>query len=205
VIPAPLTTTRRALHGVAELLLAGPQHAECKRIQLVALPGGFGTRFTPDLRVEGTSVVADGARAAIDGRTIRDLGSELGITPQLLSHVYHDGSGVDLDEVLHVDEGSAVRLVAAYTIGDEALQAFAPTETPVLWPEHFDIAVTVDQVNYGVSPGDSFLPVPYMYVGPWEPPAVDDFWTQPFGAARELPGSVAETVAFFEEARARLA
>jgi hypothetical protein len=25
----------------------------------------------------------------------------------------------------------------------------------VLWPEHFDVGITVDEVNYGVSPGDS--------------------------------------------------
>jgi glucose 1-dehydrogenase len=35
----------------------------------------------------------------------------------------------------------------------------------VLWPEHLDLAVTVDAVNYGVSPGDDAVPAPYLYGG----------------------------------------
>jgi hypothetical protein len=196
--------TRRSLHGVAELLLAGPQHAACQKITLRALPGGFGTTRTPDLRVEGTTVVAGDRRAEIDGRTPRELGDELGIEPHGLGHVYHDGSGVGLDDVLRVDADAARRLADAYAIGDAALRAFAPAETPVLWPEHFDIGISVDEVNYGVSPGDSSLAVPYMYVGPWTPPPVDDFWTQPFGAARELAPTADEVVAFFAEGRDRI-
>ena len=38
---------------------------------------------------------------------------------------------------------------------------------PVLWPEHFDLAIDVDEVNYGVSPGDGYHGAPYAYVGPW--------------------------------------
>ena len=52
----------------------------------------------------------------------------------------------------------------------------------MLWPEHFDVGITVDRVNYGVSPGDASIGSPYAYVGPWEVPA-GEFWTQPFGAA----------------------
>jgi len=55
-----------------------------------------------------------------------------------------------------------------------------------------------------VSPGDALLGSPYMYVGPWEPPAADEFWNQPFGAARELTDDVDDVVAFFDEGRARL-
>jgi hypothetical protein len=50
-------------------------------------------------------------------------------------------------------------------IGNGALMAFS-RQQPVLWPEHFDVAVTVAGVNYGVSPGDSYHPLPYAYVGP---------------------------------------
>ena len=201
-----LTTTRRALHGVAELLLAGPQHAVCGRITLRPVPGGFGTTHTPDLRVEGTAVVAGDLRADIDGRTPRELGETLGIAACGLAHVYRDGSGVGLDDRLTVDADAADRIARAYALGDEALRALAVDQNPILWPEHFDIGVSLDEerVNYGVSPGDSAIEVPYMYVGPWEPPPVDDYWSQPFGAARELPESVDEIVAFFEEARQRL-
>ena len=199
-----LATTRRALHGVAELLLAGPQHADCQRIQLLPRPAGFGTRFTPDIRVEGTDVVVGDSRAAIDGCTIRELGAALGLEPQSLGHVYRDGSGVDLDEVLHVDADAARLVAAAYALGDEALRAFAPDQTAILWPEHFDLGITLAEVNYGVSPGDSSLPLPYVYAGPWELPPADDFWNQPFGAARDLPPTVEDVVAFLEEARSRL-
>ena len=84
--------------------------------------------------------------------------------------------------------------------------AFAPGEEPVLWPEHFDVGITVDEVNYGVSPGDGFNAEPYAYVGPWQVPAADEFWNAPFGAARDLDslGTVEAVRRFFEEGRARL-
>ena len=55
----------------------------------------------------------------------------------------------------------------------------------MLWPEHFDIAIRVDDVNYGVSPGDDYLNEPYAYVGV-DPVPDDEFWNAPFGAARPL-------------------
>jgi hypothetical protein len=55
----------------------------------------------------------------------------------------------------------------------------------VLWPEHFDIGISVDEVNYGVSPGDVHMDEPYAYVGPWSP-REGSFWNTPFGAARPL-------------------
>lgn len=196
--------TRRSLHGVAELLLAGPQHAACRKIRLRPLPGGFGTSYEPDLRVEGVSLVAGDRRADIDARTPRELGEELGVLPVTLANVYSDGSGVGIDDRLEVNGADADRIARAFAMGGAALAVVAPDETSILWPEHFDVGISVDEVNYGISPGDATIPVPYMYVGPWQPPAVDDFWNQPFGAARELPGSVDEVVAFFEAARARL-
>jgi len=196
--------TRRSLHGVAELLLAAPQHAACGRITLRVLPGGFGTTHTPDLRVLDASIVAGDRTAGIDGRTAREIGDELGIVPGTLESVYRDGSGVGLDDRLLVDAEAAARIDAAYALGDAALRALAPDQVPVLWPEHFDLGISVDEVNYGVSPGDATIHGPYMYVGPWRPPAADEYWNQPFGAARELAGSVEDVVAFFEEGRLRL-
>jgi len=200
------TATRRALHGIAELLLAGPQHSACGEISLRPVPGGFGTTHTPDLRVEGTAVVAGDQRAEIDGRTPRELAEFLGINARGLAEVYRDGSGVGLDDTLTVDGAAADRIARAYAVGDEALRALAPDQQPILWPEHFDIGIGLERerVNYGVSPGDGTLEVPYMYVGPWDPPPVDDYWNQSFGAARELPDSVDEVIAFFAEARQRL-
>jgi hypothetical protein len=80
------------------------------------------------------------------------------------------------------------------------LRAFAPQEQPVLWPEHFDLSITVDEVNYGVSPGDAAIPAPYAYIGPWQLPA-GEFWNAAFGAARDLEelGSTDAVAAFYAE------
>jgi len=199
-----LAHTRTSLHAVAELLMAGPQHAVSGTIRLRPVRRGFGTTQEPDVRVEGTHVVTGNQRAEIDGRTARQLGEELGVAGREVSGLYHDGAGVGLDEPLLVDAAASARIAESYAIGDEALRALAPDQTPVLWPEHFDLGITVDEVNYGVSPGDAGLDVPYMYVGPWELPPPDDYWNQPYGAARELPGSVADVLGFFEEGRRRL-
>jgi hypothetical protein len=55
-------------------------------------------------------------------------------------------------------------------------------------------------VNYGVSPGDAHLEVPYAYVGP---PGVvaGAFWNAPFGASRPVSdlGDATTTAAFFRE------
>jgi hypothetical protein len=203
-----LAVTRRSLHGVAELVLAGPQYRAAGRIRLGVVPGGFATVLTPVLRVDGDRVVAaDGAAAAISGRTARDLGTELGVTPGRPEGVYDTGSGVELDEVLSLDPGQAEVILSALATGHDALTAFAPGETPVLWPEHFDVAIRVGDVNYGVSPGDGFIGVPYAYVGVAAVPEGDGFWNAPFGAAvalREL-GDAAAVAGFFAEGRTRAA
>ena len=76
--------------------------------------------------------------------------------------------------------------------GDAGLRAFA-AEEPVIWPEHFDLAVSLDEVNYGVSPGDGGHRDPYAYVGPWTP-REGEFWNASFGAVRaavDLPDAAA--------------
>lgn len=61
-------------------------------------------------------------------------------------------------------------------------------------------AVTLDEVNYGVSPGDDAIPEPYAYVGPWTP-QTGDFWNASFGAARLLT-ELTDVLAFFQKGRA---
>ena len=200
---ATLITTRRSLHAVGELVLAGPQHAQTGEISLRALPGGFGTAHTPDLRVEGTDVVGAEATVGITGLTPAALGRALGVEARGLADLYPDGSGIGLDDVLEVDPDAAARVAAAFAAGDEALRALAPDETPILWPEHFDIGITVGQVNYGVSAGDSYLAVPYAYVGPWSVPTGDDFWNAPFGRALPVE-EIEDLLAFFTDGRDRL-
>ena len=193
-------TTRRSLHGVAELLVAGPQYRAHGTIRLRATPGGFGG-VAVALRVDGADLVWDGGRAPLTG-TYRGLAAAAGIEPGAPEGVYHDTSGVDADAEIAVDPGAAAELADWFARGDAALRVLAPTQEPVLWPEHFDLAVGAGEVNYGVSPGDAGHPAPYAYVGPWTP-REGPFWNAPFGALR-LAGEVPTTeslTAFFAEGR----
>jgi hypothetical protein len=201
-----LAVTRRSLHGVAELVLAGPQYRATGRLRLRVVPGGFATTLEPRLRVDGSLVAGEGGQAvALSGRTPRALGAELGVAAGRPEGAYDGGSGVDPDEVLAVDPGQAGVITGALALGQDALTAFAPGESPVLWPEHFDVAIRVHDVNFGVSPGDGFIEEPYAYVGVSPLPAGDAFWNAPFGAAvplRELAG-VSAVTGFFAEGRER--
>jgi hypothetical protein len=64
----------------------------------------------------------------------------------------------------------------------------------------------VDEVNFGVSPGDDFHPGPYAYVGPWRVPPLDGYWNAPFGALREPDdiGTRVALLAFYREAAERV-
>jgi hypothetical protein len=201
-----LARTRRSLHAVAELVLAGPQYRATGKLRLRVVPGGFATVLAPELRVIGAGVVgAGGAAVPIDGHTARAVGAELGVTAGRPEGAYNDGAGVDPDETLTLDPDQADVLLCALSVGHDALVAFAPAETPVLWPEHFDVAIRVDDVTFGLSPGDGFIEEPYAYVGVSRPPAGDAFWNAPFGAAvplTELPDAAAVT-AFFADGRTR--
>jgi hypothetical protein len=201
-----LVIARRSLHAVAELVLAGPQYRATGKLRLRVVPGGFATVLAPELRAIGTGVVGDGGAAVpIDGHTARAIGAELGVTAGRPEGAYADGVDVGPDQTLTLDPGQSDVIMGGFARGHDALIAFAPAETPVLWPEHFDVAIRVQDANFGVSPGDGFIEEPYAYVGVSRPPAGDGFWNAPFGAAvplSELPDSAAVT-GFFAEGRRR--
>jgi hypothetical protein len=124
--------------------------------------------------------------------------------------VFKPTTPCDLDAPLIVDADAAQRLADWYALGDEALRRLTieiADDQPsgvTLWPEHFDVGIRAGEVNYGVSPGDSQVPEPYLYVGPTglDLPATDDaFWNQPFGAAVtwESIGSVEGALDFFRQ------
>jgi hypothetical protein len=195
-----LTQTRRAWHSLAELVLAGPQYRAGGTIRLRVVPDGFATVVAPDLRVAGGYLMVGAAALPIDGSTPALLAAAAGVAVGAPDGLYHDGSGVAADEVLALDEAAAAVLADAFGRGDAALRAFAPDATPVLWPEHFDVGITVDKVNYGVSPGDGYLARPYAYVGPHGGPPAGEFWNAPFGAAKPV-SEVPDLVAFFQAGR----
>lgn len=200
-----LETTRQTLHGVAELVLAGPQYAQSGTIRLRVTPRGFGTVATPDLRVEELELVGPATRTPLTG-TFASLARAAGVEARPLRDVYDEGPAVGPEDPVVVDAAAVDVIVDAVGRGDAALRTFAPDQEPVLWPEHFDLAITVAEVNYGVSPGDAHLPEPYAYVGPWAP-REGAFWNAPFGATRaltELP-DVESLVDFFQTGSQRAA
>lgn len=199
-----LVSTRISLHALAELVLAGPQHLRTGRIVLAVRPEGFGTILEPELSVQGAEIVTgDDRRIPLDGRTIAAVAHDAGVEPHALDDVYSDGSGLDEHHVLSIDARAAAEICDAFNRGDAALAAFAPGETRALWPEHFDVGVTRNEVNYGVSPGDGFLDLPYAYVGPWSRDGLSgSFWNAPFGAARPV-SEIDDLVAYFTEGEAQ--
>lgn len=197
-----LGPTRRALHGVAELLLAGPQFRASGTIRLVVSAGGFRTLRDPVRAVDLADLVVDGRRFPLDGTTCAALGAAAGLDVGAPQGLYHDGSGVAPDQPLTVDPVAARVLADCWAYGDEALRTLAPGEQPILWPEHFDVGIRTEDTNYGVSPGDGYLPEPYAYVTPPAPRA-GGFWNAPFGAARPVRdlGGVDGVLDFFREGR----
>jgi hypothetical protein len=204
-----LVPTREAWHRLAEHVLAPARYAADGQISLEVTPGGFGTPEvgTPSMRVavDGQQLVVTRAGREIRcvPRTLREAADLLGIEPGLPAGVYPPATPCHPGEPLAIDPAAARELADWYRIGAEALAGLAPGEPARLWPEHFDLGVSVDRVNYGVSPGDTVIGEPYAYVGPWD--ALDDpegFFDRSFGAARtwrEVP-TVADLAAFFRTA-----
>jgi hypothetical protein len=194
-----LTATRRSLHAVAEQVLAGPQYRDSGTIRLRVTPGGFGQVKGP-LRVEGGELVTDGRRIPLVGK-IADVAAAAGVEAGVPDGLYSDHAEFGSDEALAVDLAAAGVLADWFARGDAALRAFADEE-PVIWPEHFDLAIATGEVNYGVSLGDGGHAGPYAYVGPWTP-RQGAFWNASFGALRgadELPDADA-VAAFFAAGR----
>ena len=178
--PSDLTATRRSLHAVAESVIAGPQHRLHGTIRMGLRPGGFGGTAL-DVAVDGGDLVWPGGRTALDGSTCRELAGRAGLEAGIAEGLYRDTSGVGMDESLVVDAAVVADLAAWLATGDAALRRIAPGDTPVLWPEHFDLAIALGDATVGVSPGDGWSPEPYAYVSVATAP-LGEAWNAPFGA-----------------------
>jgi hypothetical protein len=143
--------------------------------------------------------------------TIADAARFVGITPGAPSAVYTPSTPLEPDAPLSVDLDAVEILAMWHELTNVALRAFAesiaedePTEAQ-LWPEHFDLAMSADRINYGGSPGDDYIDVPYLYVGPFEgrPSEPDAFWNQPFGAAMGFDeiATIQDAFEFFRKGR----
>jgi hypothetical protein len=201
---AILVATRRQLHGIAECLLAGPEYQATGEIALRVTPGGFGTTAGPEARLEGLELVA-GERIVPAAGSFRDLADRLGVEFGAPAIGYRDGSGAQPDDVVDLDS-AAVRIIADwFALSDAGLRVLDPGQQPILWPEHFDVAILLDDRSYGSSPGDDFHPRPYAYVSAHDHDG-GPFWNAPFGGLRDAEefSSIEDLVAFWREGRALL-
>jgi hypothetical protein len=217
-LPPSYAGTRESLHRLAEHVISPALYAVTGKIGLRQSPGGFATPpFGDDGRViavEGDQLVdRNGSglsrRAAIT--TIADAARFVGVTPGAPSEIYRPETPLEVDASLTVDPDAAEVVAMWYELAEMALRAFAasiPEDDPTtaqLWPEHFDLAMSADRINYGGSPGDDYIDVPYLYVGPFDgPPArPDSFWNKPFGAAIGIDeiASIQDAFEFFRRGR----
>lgn len=197
VLPSDYTSTRAALHSVAEHVLAPALHTVTGRIGLRVVPGGFGTpRFDGPGGTREVAVVNGGLTLRTDVgeqhtplTTLGELAAFAGVTGGASTGVYQPLTAYDPDAPLTFDEPSFEVLADWFALADEALAVLrgeladrSPSPAQ-LWPEHFDEAFDAAEVNYGGSPGDDDHDEPYLYVGPWSPPT-GPFWNEPFGASR---------------------
>lgn len=208
-----LVTTRRALHQVAEhVLSAARKRATGHEIALVPGEGGVRTPPLPDGRV---IALIDGDIAVIDDTrvrrapltTTRAAAKFVGTEPGFPWTKDPPGTESTPDAPLVVHLNEARLLADWFALGEAALRelaaqlALGAEPAPQIYPEHFDLAITVAEVNYGASPGDDAIAIPYLYVGPFAaPPAGDEqFWNAPFGAYTTISevGTAAAAVAFF--------
>ena len=228
-----LGSTRLALHAVAEHVLAAALYQATGHIGLRQGPGGI---TTPPFPAPGPAGADDGSERTIavvgtdlvvvDGRderrapltTLRAAGELAEITPGAPADVYVPATPLELDAPLAIDPAAAARLASWYALivgaldrlRSDANNAEPAVDAPIaqLWPEHFDLATSIGEVNYGGSPGDDAHALPYLYVGPWTaPPADGGFWNESFGASRSEGAvrSVDDALAFFREGRDRVA
>ncbi len=219
VAAAVLRRTVDGLHRLAEQVLAADRHRSEGRIGLRPTAGGIGTPPFPadgttrEVRIEGVELVC--VEGEVERRlpvtTIGAAGTFLDLVPGA-PPVYGAATALEPDLPLRLDPVAVAAVADWLAVGAEALSVIVArygVAPPVLWPEHFDLAVSVDECNLGVSPGDDGHPVPYAYVGPWSPPPVGSdggWWNQPYGravAATELRGA-ADLVDLFEEGLRRL-
>jgi len=195
---------RRQLRGVAESLIAGPQHRASGTIRLAVRPDGFTGAAVP-LAVHGTDLVFPNGSVPLAGpvSAVAEIADVDAGPPE---GAYDIVDPLPPDAVLDLDARSAEWIHRSHYAGGHAIKNVLPEQHPVLWPEHFDVAATEDEVNYGVSAGDDHHPTPYAYVSPWNTPT-GPFWNAPFGAlyplnpAHDVDALASRIADFFERGR----
>jgi hypothetical protein len=195
-LPETFAATRETLRALCCYAVAPARKARTGRIGLRPYDGAIATPPFDD----GTRIVVRGDRLGVEPgedipiTTVRDAAAFLGIEVDADPGVGHDLPRFAPDERLRIDPAASMALGAWYAFGGRLLDALRAALPHVemseaqLWPEHFDVAVTLDgaaggDVNVGCSPGDGFHDGPYVYVGPHDTTDLgDEIWNAPFGA-----------------------
>jgi hypothetical protein len=211
-LPSAFGATRAAVHTLAEHVLCAVRYAAVGRIGLI--PVGDGIATPPfEGRVVGLGGVelvdaGTGGERRAPVTTLRSAGEFFGVTPGV-PPLWTPSTRGDLDAVLDIEADGMAALTAWFALVSTALATVHPAASQTLWPEHFDLAITVDGATYGGSPGDANHVGPYLYVTPPGDPVPDGdhrFWSEPFGASLTYDRitSAADAVAFFAQATARV-
>ena len=212
-LPTSFISTRGAVHTLAEHVLCAARYAAVGRIGLTPVDDGIATppfdgRVVGLRGVELVDTGTHGERRS-PVTTLRAAGAFFGVVPGV-PPLWTPTTNSNLDDVLHIDADGVAVLAAWFTLVSGALTTVHPAASQTLWPEHFDLAVTVAGATYGGSPGDATHVAPYLYVTPAGEPVPDGdrrFWNEPFGAslAYDRITGAADAIGFFTEAMARVA
>ena len=202
-LPPTVIETRLALHRLAAHVLARRRHAFTGRFGLRAAPGGMATPAFGDevevVRTSGRHLVVEraGSAQASPVTTLAAAAQLVGVDLAVDFAVGDDTPAMaDPEEPLAVDDEAARALGDWWALGTTVVDEVVATEPAVtastssqLWPEHFDVGCTMtvaggERANVGASPGDTYEPLPYLYVGPWSDarPGNPSVWNAPFGA-----------------------
>jgi hypothetical protein len=199
-LPAAFTTTREALHALAEQVLSAAYFHATTHIGLRPTPRGFGTPVFGDrerVRVDGSGLVHEraGEVRRTEISTLRDAASFVGV-PLGAPDVYKPTTALDPDVPLAVDHDAVLALGDWYALAGALLHDLRsehsdqPATESQIWPEHFDLACEIGNVDagtqatYGASPGDEWIAEPYLYVAPWDKGRrTGRLGTYPFGGA----------------------
>lgn len=216
-----LVATRRALHAVAEQVLAPARRRATGRIGLRYTVTGFGTPFYgggEQARVAGDDlvVVRDGRELREPLTTVADAARLVGIEPGAPADLYRPETDLAADAALDVDRDGALLLADWFGFACSALEELragcrATDTRSQLWPEHFDLSIDLgDEAagtrgTFGASPGDESHAEPYLYVTHWSDVADDPFWNDPtfrgaslgYGSLLEAGDQRAAALTFF--------
>jgi hypothetical protein len=184
-LPQGFAATVASLHEVAERIVA-PARKPDNEIALEPAPEGYGTPefelggVRQRVRVQGGELVRD-----VDGAARRTPLTSLAAAGALVADLLPDGGSALGTEPLTVDREAALALARWCAFGVSVLDRLRAEATasdaataPILWPEHFDLAIELGEegagrrATYGFSPGDDNHAEPYAYVAPWvaQPP-----------------------------------